>query len=372
MLDSPDRRQFLGAGALALGSLLSGCATTGGHRAMRSACLDPVGVSASRVVRTTVGLRPWRAAGYVVREDLVGDTRVVHNYGHGGSEVTLSWGSGREAIELGLRGHSGPVAVIGAGIIGLTTARLAQEAGFAVTLYAEAMPEATTSAVSGGQFYPSLIDDGESMPAGYEPRLAAALRYSHRRYTAMLGPHYGVRLVANYAVGDEPSQPGRLRALMDPILGAGELLGPGEHPFPRPHARRFETPIVETPRFMARLLDDVRRDGARVVMRRFAEPAELDALPEGLVFNCTGLGARVLFGDAELRPRRGQLVWLPPQAEVDYAVIGNDGLYMFPRADGVLLGGTWDLDDWNLDEDPETTRSLLDGHTAFFEGMRCA
>lgn len=52
-------------------------------------------------------------------------------------------------------------------------------------------------------------------------------------------------------------------------------------------------------------------------------------------------------------------------------MIGNDGLYMFPRSDGVLLGGTWDLDDWNLRPDAETTQRLLAGHAAFFAGLRC-
>lgn len=370
---APDRRQVLGAGVAALGAiLLPGCATTGSGPGRRRACLAPVRVSPSRVTRTTVGLRPWRAAGYVVREERVGSTRVVHNYGHGGAGITLSWGSSRQAVELGLRGHRGPAAVIGGGVMGLTTARLLQEHGVPVTLYADAQWPDTTSAVSGGQFYPSLLDDGHSMPPGYDRRLFDALRYSHRRFMALQGADYGVRVLPNYEVSDQPLGAGRFGGMMGTVLGRSADLSPREHPFPRHYVRVFETPMIEPRRLLSRLLANIRANGGRVVTRRFSTRAQIDALPESLVFNCTGLGSRALFGDRELRPRRGQLVWLPPQPEVDYAVIGTDGLYMFPRSDGVLLGGTWDLDDWNMRADPATTRRLLAGHGAFFAGLHCA
>ena len=65
-----------------------------------------------------------------------------------------SWGTSKLATQLGLPGHQGPVAVIGAGVMGLTTARLVQEAGFPVTIYAKALPPDTTSNIAGGQFHP--------------------------------------------------------------------------------------------------------------------------------------------------------------------------------------------------------------------------
>ena len=66
----------------------------------------------------------------------------------------MSWGTSRLATLLGLQGHQGPVAVLGAGVMGLTTARLVQEAGFPVTIYAKALPPDTTSNIAGGQWSP--------------------------------------------------------------------------------------------------------------------------------------------------------------------------------------------------------------------------
>src|SRR5437868_1880526 len=150
-----DRRAFLGSAAATL--VLPGCATTMANRRAEAApigCLPRVLVSPDRVIRPLAGLRPYRASGFVVRAEALGDKRLVHNYGHGGAGITLSWGSSKLATQLGLQGHQGPVAVLGAGVMGLTTARLVQEAGFPVTIYAKALTPDTTSNIAGGQIAP--------------------------------------------------------------------------------------------------------------------------------------------------------------------------------------------------------------------------
>lgn len=84
----------------------------------------------------------------------------------------------------------------------------------------------------------------------------------------------------------------------------------------------------------------------------------MKALPERLVFNCTGLGAKALFNDAEMTPIRGQLTFLVPQPEVTYAT-SYENTYMFSRRDGVLLGGTDEMGDWNLEPDLNTKAAIL-------------
>jgi hypothetical protein len=106
-----DRRTLLRSGALAGGGLvLPGCATLDSARTpgTGTGCLPPVEVAENRVIRTVAGLRPYRASGFVVRAESLGSKRLVHNYGHGGAGITLSWGSSKLAAGLGLHGHSGP------------------------------------------------------------------------------------------------------------------------------------------------------------------------------------------------------------------------------------------------------------------------
>src|SRR5260370_18423127 len=89
-----NRRDFLSVAAVGL----SGCA----HKANTSATvpkLMPIRASVDRIFRVTVCLRPFRAAGPRLRVERGVDKTLVHNYGHGGSGWSLSWGSSSIAVE---------------------------------------------------------------------------------------------------------------------------------------------------------------------------------------------------------------------------------------------------------------------------------
>lgn len=362
---APSRRAMLtGAAAFSL----AGCAATARtpRPVERSApCLARPLVDESRLIRSVAGLRPYRASGFVVREDAVGAKRVVHNYGHGGSGVTLSWGTARLAVELGLRGHSGPVAVLGAGVVGLSTARLVQEAGFPVTVYAEALPPHTTSNVAGGQFHPFGHYREDSVTPEWREQFRRALDYGWRRFQLLAGEDYGVRWLPTYVEATAPEV-----SIITGFPPVNRMLRPDEHPFAAPSVMRYDTMYVETGRYLFRLLRDLRIDGGAVRVTRIADRAALQALPETLIFNCTGLGARTLFDDAALTPIRGQLAVLLPQPELTYAyTIG--GAYMFPRPDGVLLGGSWERGQEDPTPQPETIRRILESHARVVAGWRC-
>src|SRR5215213_7371031 len=199
-----DRRAFVAGSA----ALLSGCATVGAHPRSFSDCLPlpPVRVDESRVIRTVAGLRPYRRSGFVVRAELLGEKRLVHNYGHGGAGITLSWGSSKLATELGLAGHSGPVAVLGAGVMGLSTARLVQEAGFPVTIYTAALPPDTTSNIAGGQFHPFGLFREDSVSPEWKAQFVRALDYSWRRFQIMVGDDYGIRWLPTFVERGSPEE----------------------------------------------------------------------------------------------------------------------------------------------------------------------
>jgi glycine/D-amino acid oxidase-like deaminating enzyme len=357
-----DRRGF----ALGSAALLSGCATTRRHVAEGCAPLPPVKVDASRVMRTVAGLRPYRASGFRVAREPLGEKALVHNYGHGGSGITFSWGCARLATDLGLAGHSGSVAVIGAGVIGLTTARLVQEAGFPVTIYTAALPPDTTSWVAGGQIMPSSLFRESAVTPDWYRQFDSALEYSLRRFELMVGDEYGVRWLPTYIENAEVPAPRYMAR-----AGVGwRPLERGEHPFPLDRIVRYRTMYVETGRFLQTLTRDVLKAGGKIQLRKFATPTDIAALPETLVFNCTGLGAREVFGDEELIPIRGQLAILPPQPEVQYAFTGRAG-YMFPRADGIILGGTFERNEWSTVPEPQTIAAIVESHRELMAGFRC-
>lgn len=358
-----DRRAFVAAGSAAL---LSGCATIP-TRTGPAVCspLPPVRVAANRVIRTVAGLRPYRDSGFVVRREQLGDKALVHNYGHGGAGITLSWGSSKLATDLGLRGHRGPVAVIGAGALGLTTARLVQEAGFPVTIYAAALPPDTTSNIAGGQISPFGHFKKEAVSSDWQRQFMAAMDYSWRRFQIMVGDEYGIRWLPTYEETDDigPSP-------MDAYFPNTRRVPVGDHPFPLEKVAAWEKMYVETGRFLRQMMRDIHIAGGRIEVRRFSTPADIANLGERVVFNCTGLGSRQLFGDQELHPVRGQLAILLPQPEVQYAIAGEWG-YMFPRADGILLGGTFEHHEWDTTPDPVDIARIISSHKRFFESWRC-
>jgi D-amino-acid oxidase len=338
-----------------------------------TAChLPKVRVSAEREIRTVVGLRPFRPSGFRVAKEMVGETAVVHNYGHGGGGITLSWGTSRLAADLGLPGHVGPVAVLGCGAVGLATARLAQEAGYDVTIYTKAMPPETTSNIAGGQWFPaSVFDPEKTLTPEFTQQFVAAARYGYRRYQIMTDPKYGIRWMRNYFVKNQPWQSpiGGDSGLIQDLLPEMKELSVGSHPFGTKFVRQFDGMIVEPPIYLPAMLTDVRIAGGKVVVREMKSLDEVGGLREKLVFNCTGLGAKALFGDEELTPIRGQLTFLVPQPEVTYAT-SYENTYMFSRRDGVLLGGTHEMGDWNLQPDLTTKAAILAKQASLFDGMR--
>jgi glycine/D-amino acid oxidase-like deaminating enzyme len=380
-----DRRTVLRTGSLAaLGVALGGCATLGtrGRTARRPmVVLPPVRVSWQRVIRTTVGLRPHRPAGFVLRADKLDDKTIIHNYGHGGAGWSLSWGTGTLAAEMALDTGHRHAAVIGCGIVGLAAARLLQRRGFETTIYAVGVPPDTTSNMALAGFTPTsgLLDFSLRTPE-WEAQFVRAVEIAYRHWQLLVGPHWGVSWIDNYSpTDDDRTATGAIRLLPEHLRGEIELLGPGEHPFPTRFAVRRREMRFEPSVFLDAALRDFVLFGGRLVIRRFDSPRDIAALGEPVIVNCTGLGSRDLFGDQDLMPLKGQLVALVPQPEVQYSTNGGLGtrpntpggfLHMMPRGDGIILGGTSERGVWTLEPNPEERTRVVERHVELFRSMR--
>jgi D-amino-acid oxidase len=369
-----ERRRFLKiSGGAALGAFASACTATASRRFV----LEPaarrfarVNVAPDRIIRTVVGLRPFRPSGFVVRAERIGDRTVIHNYGHGGGGMTLSWGTSHLAVGLALESGERTCAVIGCGGVGLATARLLQRRGFAVTIYAKDVPPNTTSNIAGAQWSPFTVYDRDQRTPAFAAQFERAARLAHREFQNLDGATYGVRWIENYVVGDQPppGPQGSSQNIQDLYPDVHDLR-PGEHPFAARYVRRFTTMLIEPAIYLPAMMRDFMMAGGKLIVRELAALQAVAALPERLVVNCTGLGAKALFGDEELVPIKGQLTVLLPQPEVDYITLTDD-LYMFPRRDGILLGGTHERGEWSLEPNLEAQTRIVSAHQAFFSGMR--
>ena len=325
-------------------------------------------VSMDNVIREIVGHRPYRPSGFVVKSEEFDNKVVVHNYGHGGGGISLSWGSSALAVRETLGMTPGRVGVIGGGVMGLTSARLLQDAGWDVTIYTRDVARHTTSNVAGGEWGPYSVHDPAVSTDEFKAQIQFAARIAHHAFTNLGGRDYGVRWTELYNLSDTPPEEGGEFADLYPFRVD---LQPGEHPFPVPYVRHELTMMVEPGIFLRRLNEDFLQAGGKFVIRNFNNKEEILALPESVFFNCTGLGAATLFDDDELTPAKGQLVYMPPDPDVDYLTIGggNSNLYMFSRTDTVLLGGTFKLGDYSRNPEPEETERIVSEHQRIFSGF---
>lgn len=354
---SINRRELLrlGLGAFA-GGLVPGCRSRGRTRSE----LVPVRVSWDQVQRTVVGLRPFRRPGFRVERESFGGKELIHNYGHGSRGLSLCWGSSELAVEQVASTAPQRCAVIGCGAMGLTTARLLQERGWAVTIYAKDLPPNTTSNVAGAVW--TGADPDPSFSAEFLEVHDRVARQAFRHHESRIGQGYGVRWINEYTPAtNENVEEFEADPLLD--LYRVKTLSKAEHPFPWERVLKWRTLLIETPIFLDRLVQDVRASGGRIVTQEFKDAASVLALDEDVVFNCTGVGARALFGDSELIPIKGQYTILKPQPEVDYITLA------IPRDDGILIGGIAQFGEWSLEPDRDAERRYMERARAFFEAM---
>lgn len=312
----------------------------------------PLLTDPGRLSRITVCPRPFRAQGPRIETETVGDKRVVHNYGHGGSGWSLAWGSAAAARDLALEGGQRPVAVIGCGALGLTAALKILRSGAAVTIYAAERAPYTRSARATGVWSPdSRIAAQSAVSADFPARWEAMARRSwmdHHAFVGLVGDP--VRFIDQYnlretpgsggAVGPAPA-PGRVDFAnyadrLGDLTPRSRALAPEEHPFPVASARVFPQMTFNVAEYARQLTEAFLLEGGRIVQRVFRHPSELTELSEPVVVNCTGYGARALFEDGSVIPVRGQIAWLTPQPEVTYALYYR-GINMIPRADGIVI-----------------------------------
>ena len=370
-----NRRAFLG-GAAMVG--LSGCAYKTRTSGLTPTAvpiggiptLMPVRAELDRIFRVTVCLRPFRAGGPRLEVERVGDKIVVHNYGHGGSGWSLSWGSSSIAAEKALATGEKDIAVIGCGALGLTSATLLQQAGARVTIYAKERPPDVRSSRATGSWTPdSRIALTNSVSPDFPALWEKMARKSFHTYESYLGlAGNPVEWTERYAVSDVPPAEIRENRARADSLGFAHYqdrisdltpkpqeLAPGTHPFPTRYATRNSSLTFNIAGYARQLMTDFLIEGGTIQTVEFHTPAELSLIRQKTIINATGYEARALWNDASIVPVRGQIAWLIPQPEVNYGVLYKN-VNMLARRDGIVVqdGGPSDLLGYNdANENPD-------------------
>ena len=288
--------------------------------------------------------------------------------------------------------------MVGAGVIGLTTAICLAEAGARVVIRAAAPPPQTTSCVAGALWGLHLVEESPRVTRWGQQtltvlrELAADPATGIRTVTGVEAAR-GVPPAAGSGHGPVTEEPGRRPAggrspgLAAPAGDAAppyELAGLGAVPcgaadLPAGFASgwRYSAPLAHMPTYLGYLRARFEDGGGRL------EAGTVRSLPAAAVehgaraaLNCTGAGARDLLPDPALTPYRGQVVIAENPGLTEFFIGLPDGthelMYLFPHGGTVVLGGTEVAGDWNTEPVPAVAERILRDCTAVEPRLRGA
>jgi glycine/D-amino acid oxidase-like deaminating enzyme len=370
MTRSIGRRQFLtAAAAVSLSGALTAC-TRGppngerGSASVPALQLQRLRASADRITNITVCTRPFRPQGPRLDVERLAGKTVVHNYGHGGSGWSLSWGSSAIAIQKALATGDREFAVVGCGAMGLTSAILLQRAGARVTIYTKDLPPNAPSSKATGLWTPdSRICLDEHATPEFRQLWENMARRSFTTYQSFLGlPGTPVEFIDFYLASDGPDAPRRGTAdarpkfadlqqeLIGDLVPHSEQFAPGQHPLGPHYLRGSPLLMFNLSSYTRTLIADFRAAGGQIEIVEFHAPADLARIREKTLVNATGYGARALFDDQSIVPVRGQVARAVPQPQINYGLIYRDTAFV-PRRDGFVFQVIGENDYYGFNDD---------------------
>ena len=230
---------------------------------------------------------------------------------------------------------------------GLSCAVRLLEAGHEVEVISDRFSPDTVSDIAAAIWYPFLTAPADRADGWSIATYAELERLSERE------PQSGVRM-----------RDGReyLRQAVDPPewsedIAAFRILDDSEIPEGYVFGWQFRAPVIELQLYMPWLRSRVEALGGSFV-QSFVE--DLSEVSGEVVVNCVGLGARELCGDEEVRPVRGQVIFIDQDPGIGHFDQQPETLtYTIPRSDVTVLGGTAQVDDWGMDIRAEDDKLIL-------------
>jgi D-amino-acid oxidase len=252
------------------------------------------------------------------------------------------------------------VAIIGAGVSGLTCGAVFAERGYRTAIFAKETGQQTTSGAAAAVWFPY----DAAPPEKVIPR---ALETFHVLVDLAPVPGTGVSMIElrqfsrtgqiqipDWAIplGAQAVIPSSASVIPSEVEGSVESFSSGFS---------LRVPLMDTTIYLDYLANRFVAAGGSIVTNvRFEKLEEIDPKFD-LVINCAGIGARDLVEDVDLQPHRGQVAVVPKIDNLSCAIVCDDPplMYAIPRANDCVFGGTNEISD-DLSVDPKSTTRILD------------
>jgi D-amino-acid oxidase len=243
------------------------------------------------------------------------------------------------------------VAIVGAGVSGLTCGVLFAERGYRTAIFAREVGQQTTSGAAAALWFPYDVEPaGKVIPWALETfNVLADLARTPESGVSMIDlrqfSRAGEIQIPDWAV------PLGGRVIPSEVEGSLEIFKSG---FSLP------VPLMDTTIYLDYLAGRFRDAGGEINANVCFEKLEDVDSKFDLVINCAGIGARALVGDSDLQPHRGQVAIVSSINKLTRAIVCDDAplMYAIPRTNDCVFGGTNDLSD-NLAANPTTTSQIV-------------
>lgn len=240
------------------------------------------------------------------------------------------------------------IAIVGAGVSGLTCGVIFAEEGFETSIVAEKAGQQTTSAAAAAIWFPY-----DAQPL--EKIIPWALQTYEVLVELTRDSRTGVSMieVRQFSHRTQIKIPGWAIP-----LGASPVAAGLSRSFKSGYALR--APIMDTTIYLDYLASRFVAAGGSIVANTRLERLEQIDSKFDVLINCAGIGARDLVRDHDLEAHRGQVAIVLPIESLSCAIVCDDAplMYAIPRGNDCVLGGTNDVSD-DLKANPATTKSII-------------
>lgn len=247
------------------------------------------------------------------------------------------------------------VVVVGAGVSGLSCARLLLDADHEVTVLSADPQHRTTSYLAAAVWFPTAAGPAQ-----------AVARWGATTYDALAAEAEarapGVVMRESLVLYRDVSHPSAPPAWASSV-GEVRAARPDELPPGYGRGLRFAVPLVEMPTYLPHLQRQVLAAGATLLRRRVAGLDEVLDLAPDVIVNAAGMAAGALVGDETVFPVRGQIVRVTnPGMTLSVRDEEHPGgrAYVHPRSSDCILGGTLETGSWDTEPDPAETTAILE------------
>lgn len=266
------------------------------------------------------------------------------------------------------------IAILGAGVVGLTTANILQNEirGANITIIADKFETDTTSAIAAGIFRPGVSFRGPT-PEITQKWVDDSWYYWQEILKTSDSTEAGIMPLSCYIFSKDNPQVAR-NHLIENLVPIYRSVTQDELTICNgdwKYGAYYSTLVIESNIHLPFIEKKIIKNGGKIVNENIESFTSL-AGKFDLVFNCTGLGAKTLCNDHDLVPIRGQVIkvkapWLKT------AFYGDYDTYIIPGFNGVAtLGGTRQYDSYRLDYCRHDAAAIYERCVGLVPGLRRA